>query len=388
MPTEKRIVVQKYGGSSVADPQRLKEVAILIQAKRDSGKRLCVVVSAMGQTTNELLSKAKEVSSAPSRRELDMLLSCGERASMALLAMALDALGVPSISFTGSQSGIMTNDQHSSARILEVRPYRVQDELEKDKVVIIAGYQGVSYKKEITTLGRGGSDTTAVAMAAALNAEACEIYSDVDGVYSADPKVVPQAVALSSLGYDEMLALSKGGARVLNAQAVAYARDKNISLYAKKTGSVEKGTLVYGDSVELPKRHWAFAHREQTPSYQAPENQSLSLALSMLASLEVEPLYWVKKSASWCFLLVPEDAHGHEQLLDLGWQRQMDKGTLTAVASGLGQDLVAVSSVVACVEEKSMPDQVHVTENSVTFVLQSSQVLEVLRGLHDEFITG
>jgi aspartate kinase len=388
MPTEKRIVVQKYGGSSVADPQRLKEVAKLIQAKRDSGKRLCVVVSAMGQTTNELLSKAKEVSSAPSRRELDMLLSCGERASMALLAMALDALGVPSISFTGSQSGIMTNDQHSNARILEVRPYRVQDELEKDKVVIIAGYQGVSYKKEITTLGRGGSDTTAVAMAAALNAEACEIYSDVDGVYSADPTVVPQAVALSSLGYDEMLALSKGGARVLNAQAVAYARDKNISLYAKKTGSVEKGTLVYGDSVELPKRHWAFAHREQTPSYLAPENQSLSLALSMLASLEVEPLYWVKKSASWCFLLVPEDAHGHEQLLDLGWQREMDKGTLTAVASGLGQDLVAVSSVVVCVEEKSMPDQVHVTENSVTFVLQSNQVLEVLRGLHDEFIAG
>ena len=213
MSSEKHIVVQKYGGSSVADPQKLKVVAELIKKKRDSGKRLCVVVSAMGQTTNDLLVKANEVSQAPSRRELDMLLSCGERASMALLAMALESLGVPSISFTGSQSGIITNDQHSNARILEVRPYRVQDELAKDKVVIIAGYQGVSYKKEITTLGRGGSDTTAVAMAAALQAEACEIYSDVDGVYSADPRVVPDAVPLSALSYDEMLSLSKGGAR-------------------------------------------------------------------------------------------------------------------------------------------------------------------------------
>ena len=181
------IVVQKYGGSSVADTGKLKQVAALIKQRRDEGFRLCVVVSAMGQTTNELLAKANDVSTTLPRRELDMLLSCGERASMALLAMALDDLGVPSISFTGSQSGIITNDQHSNARILEVRPYRVQDELEKDKVVIIAGYQGVSYKKEITTLGRGGSDTTAVAMAAALDAHACEIYSDVSGVFSADP---------------------------------------------------------------------------------------------------------------------------------------------------------------------------------------------------------
>jgi len=205
----KPIVVQKYGGSSVADPDKLGRVADRVAETVRLGKRVVVVVSAMGKTTDQLLALAQTVTPAPSRRELDMLLSCGERISMALLAMALEARGLSAISFTGSQSGILTNDRHSGARIIEVRPVRLEDELERDKVVIVAGFQGMSYKREITTLGRGGSDTTAVALAAALRAEYCEICSDVDGVYSADPRVVPEARRLDAIG-TEMLGLLAG----------------------------------------------------------------------------------------------------------------------------------------------------------------------------------
>ncbi len=233
------VVVQKYGGSSVATPERLRQVAARVAETARSGKRVVVVVSAMGKTTDELLALSRTVSSesslGPPRRELDMLLSCGERISMALLAMALHDLGVQAISFTGSQSGILTNDRHSGARIIEVRPVRIQDELERGLVVIVAGFQGMSYKREITTLGRGGSDTTAVALAAALSAEYCEIYSDVDGVYSADPRVVPTAHHIERLGYEEMQELAGHGAKVLNAQAVEWAQRAGIVIYARKT---------------------------------------------------------------------------------------------------------------------------------------------------------
>jgi len=230
------IIVQKYGGSSVGDVERIQKVADRIADTRAGGKEVVVVVSAMGDTTDELLALAKRVTDNPSRRELDMLLSAGERISMALLSMALNARGVPAVSFTGSQSGIVTNDSHTNARIVEVRPFRVQDELERGKVVIVAGYQGVSYKREVTTLGRGGSDTTAVALAAALGAEACEIYSDVEGVYTADPRQVPEARRLAELSYEEMQELAESGARVLNAQAVEFAKERGIAIYARATG--------------------------------------------------------------------------------------------------------------------------------------------------------
>ena len=195
----------------------------------------------MGQQTDELLTLAHDVSPSPQPRELDMLLSCGERISMALLAMALESRGVQAISFTGSQSGILTNDRHSGARIIEVRPIRIEDELARGKVVIVAGFQGMSYKREITTLGRGGSDTTAVALAAALTAEYCEICSDVDGVYSADPRVVPEAQRLDSIGYDEMQELAEHGAKVLNAQAVEWAKKEKIIIFARATVSSFSG---------------------------------------------------------------------------------------------------------------------------------------------------
>src|SRR6201988_220986 len=229
------IIVQKYGGSSVADVGKLRHVAERVMQTARQGHDVVVVVSAMGDTTDDLLGMAKQVSPNPERRELDMLLSAGERISMALLSMAIRELGGDAISFTGSQSGIIINDRHVDARIIEVRPFRVQDELARRKIVVVAGYQGVSYRKEITTLGRGGSDTTAVAMAAALGAEWCEICSDVDGVYTADPRVVAAATRIGVLSYEETQELAESGAKVLNAQAVEFAKEKGIAIYALAT---------------------------------------------------------------------------------------------------------------------------------------------------------
>ncbi len=253
------IVVQKYGGSSVADVTRIRQVAERVMRTRAAGYDVAVVVSAMGDTTDELLALARTISANPDRRELDMLLSAGERISMALLSMAIRELGGDAISFTGSQSGIITNDRHVDARIVEVRPYRVQDELARGRVVVIAGYQGVSYKKEVTTLGRGGSDTTAVAMAAALGAEWCEICSDVDGVYTADPRVVPAAKRVGALTYEETQELAEAGAKVLNAQAVEFAKEKGIAIYARAAASAlpgpdpsSDGTIVRRDAPRMP----------------------------------------------------------------------------------------------------------------------------------------
>jgi len=233
---EGTVIVQKYGGSSVADLERLGKVADKIVEAHHAGHRVVVVVSAMGKTTDALLTQAREVDPEPPRRELDMLVSTGERVSMALLSIAIQKRGCEAISFTGSQAGIITNDRHFDARIVAVRPHRVEAELEKGRIVIVAGYQGVSEQKEITTLGRGGSDTTAVALAAALGAERCEIYSDVDGVYSADPRVVPDALHIPELDHRTLQVAAEAGAKVLNAQAVEWARRAGIAIYARHTG--------------------------------------------------------------------------------------------------------------------------------------------------------
>jgi aspartate kinase len=249
------IVVQKYGGSSVADVARLRDVAARVMRTRAQGHDVVVVVSAMGDTTDELLALAKEISPNPARRELDMLLSAGERISMALLSMAIRELGGDAISFTGSQSGIITNDRHVDARIIEVRPFRVQDELARGRIVVVAGYQGMSYKREVTTLGRGGSDTTAVAMAAALGADWCEICSDVDGVYSADPRVVPAARRIATMSYEETQEMAEAGAKVLNAQAVEFAKARGIAIFARATRSALPGDDPSADGTVV--RHFA-----------------------------------------------------------------------------------------------------------------------------------
>ena len=245
------LLVQKYGGTSVGSPERIQQVADRIVRTRRSGTELVVVVSAMGDTTDDLIDLAKKVSPEEHPREMDMLLTAGERISMALVAMAVRDRGQEAVSFTGSQSGIVTDTSHTRAKIVEIRAERIREELAKGRVVIVAGFQGVSRDREVTTLGRGGSDTTAVALAAALGAEECGIYTDVDGVYTADPRIVPGARKLAALSYDEMLELACLGAKVLHNRSVEIARRFGVPVHVRSSFNWNEGTRIRkGGSME------------------------------------------------------------------------------------------------------------------------------------------
>jgi aspartate kinase len=245
------LIVQKYGGSSVADAEGMKRVAARIVASKRDGNKVVVVVSAMGDTTDELIDLANQITPIPTGRELDMLLTAGERISMALLAMAISNLGHEARSFTGSQAGVITDSAHGRARIIDVTPGRIQEALEEGAIAIVAGFQGISQDtKDVTTLGRGGSDTTAVALAAALEADVCEIYTDVDGVFSADPRVVPAARKLKTVTYDEMLELAASGAKVLHLRCVEYARRYDLPIHVRSSFTTNEGTWVVKDHPE------------------------------------------------------------------------------------------------------------------------------------------
>ena len=246
------LVVQKYGGSSVGTAERIKRVAERIVATKKAGNQVVVVVSAMGDTTDELLDLAQQVSPAPPARELDMLLTSGERISNALVAMAISALGAEARSFTGSQAGVITTGAHGKARIIDVTPGRIRAALDEGAIALVAGFQGVAQDtKDITTLGRGGSDTTAVALAAALKADVCEIYTDVDGVFSADPRIVPNARKLDTINYEEMLEMAAAGAKVLMLRCVEYARRYHVPVHVRSSYSDLQGTLVTGSMEDL-----------------------------------------------------------------------------------------------------------------------------------------
>lgn len=248
------LIVQKYGGSSVADAESIKRVAKRIVDTRRAGHDVVVAVSAMGDTTDEMLDLAHEVAPIPAPRELDMLLSSGERISMALLAMAIHSMGFEARSFTGSQAGMITDSHHGKARIVDVTPVRLREALDEGAIVIVAGFQGFNRDtRDITTLGRGGSDTTAVALAAALNADVCEIYSDVDGIYTADPRVIPRARKLEQVSSEEMLELAANGAKVLYIRAVEYARRHGVLIHARSTFSSAEGTYVLGAGMKNPR---------------------------------------------------------------------------------------------------------------------------------------
>src|SRR5690242_19755699 len=237
----------KFGGTSVADAERIKRAAARIVAQRDAGRRVVAVLSARGKTTDELIAMAEEVSTSPDPREMDMLLSTGERISCALCAMAINDLGHRAISLTGSQAGIVTDTSHTKARILDVRGDRIRAALDDDLIVLVAGFQGVSTSKDVTTLGRGGSDTTAVALAAAMEAEVCEIYTDVAGVYSADPRIVPDARKLPVVSFEEMLEMSASGAGVLQLRSVEYARNHGVQIHCRSSSEDGPGTLVVSE---------------------------------------------------------------------------------------------------------------------------------------------
>ncbi|HZJ56435.1 MAG TPA: aspartate kinase [Myxococcaceae bacterium] len=379
------VIVQKFGGSSVADVERIRRVAARVAARRAEGHQMVVVVSAMGDTTDELLSLARRMSSDPPRRELDMLLTCGERISMALLSMALHEQGVPAISFTGSQSGIITDDAHSQARIVEVRPVRIREELGKGKVVIVAGYQGVSRNREVTTLGRGGSDTTAVALAAALEAEACEIYSDVDGIFSADPRVVPEARKLETLDYGTMQELAAAGARVLNAQAVEFARNAGIVIEARSTHGGGTGSRVGPDPAPVR----AVATDTEIRVLELADAQ-LEPVLRRLAEDDVR----LRLVAGSCgatgrlLLVIPlQDVHGvetfDESLRKLGAEPRPGLGTVTVVGPAVGTDSAVLARALGVAAQQGI--RVHALNGSplqLTFVVDTPQVGALARELH------
>lgn len=281
-----KIIVLKFGGSSLKDSDCIRKVLDIIISRINCGYKTVVVVSARGKTTEALLKAADEFAPNGNPREVDMLLTTGERASAAIVAMALESKGFPSISLTGSQAGIITDDHHTNARIIEIRPNRVLSSLSEGKTVIVCGFQGVSFKKEITTLGRGGSDTTAVALAAALDAERCEIFSDIDGVYDADPAIIPYAEKLDSLTYPEMQELSEAGAKVLHSRAVEFAKAHNIAIHCKSTFDPENpGTVIQGFENKGKIRKTAVAYEKNVLLFHTyePESENLSTIANVLA---------------------------------------------------------------------------------------------------------
>lgn len=390
------LLVQKFGGSSVADLEKLRLVAQKIVETRRAGHDLVVVVSAMGSTTDDLLEMAHQLSEAPSKRELDMLLSVGERISMALLSMAVQDEGFEAVSLTGSQCGIITTDSHSNARIMDVRPFRVQDELQKGRVVIVAGYQGTSYRREVTTLGRGGSDTTAVALAAALGAEACEIYSDVDGVFSADPRVVLNARQLAELSHEEMLELAVAGARVLNRQAVEFAKLSNIALYAKSThDSSSKGTIVRPDGfheraqrAEANKPQVAVAHIDSGIFVSAQVSADETVA--MLQDYECVCIEWAP-GASLKLFINPENIHDtsplKRSLEELGNDvTTRDAGLVSLVGDGIGASPRWVHEGLDILSRNQLAHlAVFVHQARISIALKTEDVDRSANLLHDAF---
>ena len=393
------VIVQKYGGSSVADVDKLKRVAARVMKTRELGHDMVVVVSAMGDTTDDLLAMAKQVSSNPQRRELDMLLSAGERISMALLSLAIHELGGDAISFTGSQSGIITNDRHVDARIIEVRPFRVQDELARGKIVVVAGYQGVSYRKEVTTLGRGGSDTTAVAMAAALNAEYCEICSDVDGVYSADPRVVSAARRIGTLSYEETQEMAEAGAKVLNAQAVEFAKEKGIAIYARATASPlpggdpsSDGTVVRKFAPRMPGTVVGVASERDVIVLQAEAAPQDVLALLDDSGVAGKQLHVLDNRVD--MVISRDNLHDESRFraaLDsrFGGRARLIDGlaAVSAVGAGINATYANVRTGTALLGDSGIaPAMIATSSFRITWMLPRDRTNDAVRALHQRFI--
>ena len=405
------IVVQKYGGSSVADVAKIRQVAERVMRTKRAGHDVVVVVSAMGHTTDELLALAKQVSPNPDRRELDMLLTTGERVSMALVSIAIRELGGEAISFTGSQSGIITNDRHVDARIIEVRPFRIQDELARGKIVVVAGFQGVSYRREVTTLGRGGSDTTAVAMAAALGAEYCEICSDVDGVYTADPRVVSDARRIGTLSYEETQELAESGAKVLNAQAVEFAKEKGIVIYARATASplpgqdgVEPsadGTVVRRYPPRMPGTVVGVASERDLLMIEWQRNRAPGSQPPLSAFFELLDRHAVAgkqlhDAGSTLTLLVSKDNLHEEGRVRAALAsaygdsiRIIDAlGAVSAIGAGINQSFANVRLGAAALTEAGLSIRGSATSSfRITWLVDRQRIDDAVRALHGRFLT-
>src|SRR6187399_3066665 len=332
-------VVMKFGGTSVSGPERLKAVAQRLVGAHEAGNRVVGVLSAMGDTTDELLDLAREVAEQPDPRELDMLISVGERISCALAAMAIYDLGHEAISLTGSQAGIVTDTVHGKAKIVEVRAHRIHEALDQNRIVLVAGFQGVSTDFDITTLGRGGSDTTAVALAAALGAEVCEIYTDVEGVFTADPRLVPEARKLHAVSFEEMLELAASGAKVLQVRSVEIARSHNVKLHVRPSYSPADGTWIREEDDRMLEKALisGVTHTREETLYRV-EGTTASQLFAVLADASVNVDTIVQTGPEIVFSAPADDRDSATEVLDgLGvqWSARDDLGKVSVIGAGM-----------------------------------------------------
>ena len=332
-------LVMKFGGTSVADPGKIKDVARRLVEARAAGNRVVAVLSAMGDSTDELVRLAYEVSPRPKPRELDMLISVGERISCALAAMAIHDLGAEAISLTGSQAGIVTDTVHGRAKIVDVRARRIHEALDQDRIVLVAGFQGVSTDFDITTLGRGGSDTTAVALAAALGAEACEIYTDVEGVFTADPRLVPEARKLHAVSYEEMLEMAASGARVLQVRSVEVARNHHVKLHVRSTFSAADGTWIREEDERMLEKALisGVTHTREEMLYRV-EGTDPARLFAVLADAGVNVDTIVRTGSEILFSAPAEDREAAREALDglgVDWNARDDLGKVSVVGAGM-----------------------------------------------------
>jgi aspartate kinase len=384
-------VVMKFGGSSVANPEKITEVARRLVTARERSNRVVGVLSAMGQTTDELLALARQVSERPHPRELDMLISVGERISNSLCAMAIHDLGHEAISLTGSQAGIVTDTTHGKAKIVDVRARRIHEALDQDRIVLVAGFQGVSSDHEVTTLGRGGSDTTAVALAAALGAEYCEIYTDVKGVYSADPRIVPEARKLDLVTFEEMLEMASSGARVMATRSIEVARSHNVRLHVRSTFGDENGTWIReeddGTMLEKALISAVTHQREETVYRVAGSRPALLFGALAAASVNVDTI--VQTGPEIVFSAPVEDRPEAERTLDgLGveWSARDDLGKVSLVGAGMKSHPGVAAKTFATLEAAGI-DAAIVSTSPIKIAchVPSDDVDRAVRALHEAF---
>jgi aspartate kinase len=399
----------KFGGTSVANAERLKRAARRIVAQRDSGKRVVAVLSARGKTTDELIAMAEEISPHPDRREMDMLLSTGERISCALCAMAINDLGQRAISLTGSQAGIVTDTSHTKARILDVRADRIRQALDEDRIVLVAGFQGVSTSRDVTTLGRGGSDTTAVALAAAVGAEVCEIYTDVAGVFTADPRIVPDARKLSVVSFEEMLEMAASGAKVLQLRSVEYARTHSVRIHCRSSFDSGPGTFVLGEE-ETMERPLVTAVTHSTEEARitllgVPDRPGAAAAIfGALAQagcnidtiIQNEPLE-EGRDAEVSFTIMQEDLSDAQVALkpiasDLGIARidtDQQIGKVSIVGAGMRSHPGVAAKVFETLAEEGINiEMISTSPIKISCVIRSEAVPQAVLALHSAFDLG
>ncbi len=386
-------VVMKFGGTSVADPEKIRRVASRLVGARRSGARVVGVVSAMGYHTDELVALAHKVSPRPKPRELDMLISVGERVSCALVAMAIADLGTDAISLTGSQAGIVTDTAHGRAKIVEVKAHRIHRALDEDRIVLVAGFQGVSTEYDITTLGRGGSDTTAVALAGALGADACEIYTDVDGVFTADPRLVPEARKLHAVSYEEMLELAASGARVLQLRSVEFARNHGVKLHVRSTFTDEPGTWIREEDERMLEKALisGVTHTVEEAVYEV-EGVAPAELFESLATAEVNVDTVIQMDSRIVFSAPLEDRpHAEQALAALGarWSEQHGLGKVSVVGAGMKSHPGVAARTFATVRGLGVePRFVATSPIKIAFYLPHEEVDRTVRALHEAFELG